>query len=262
MRKKIAFRIDDVSPYMDFVSFERTMNILFKYGCKPLLGIVPNNKDDNIKYGNNHCDDFWLLMADYEKKGCTLAMHGYEHLYQSVSRNLMTHKKNSEFAGLSYDLQKDKIKRGKSILENNGIYTDIFFAPAHTFDKTTLKCLKENGFNIVSDGRSHGIYCYKGIKHIPVRFYGFPKRIYKCTTIALHPCASGDEGYSTLCAFLEKHKECIVDYKELLQMPCGFLIFQKIDEAIYKFYERFLQKHIRKLKATIKRLIGRKNANK
>ena len=40
---KIAFRMDDITPDMDWKSFEAFEQLFERYGCYPLLGIVPDN---------------------------------------------------------------------------------------------------------------------------------------------------------------------------------------------------------------------------
>ena len=50
--------------------------------------------------------------------------------------------------------QKEKLLLGKAALENEGIYTDTFMAPGHSYDRNTLKALKTIGFEYVTDGRT------------------------------------------------------------------------------------------------------------
>ena len=40
---KIAFRMDDITPDMDWKSFEAFEQLFEHYGCYPLLGIVPDD---------------------------------------------------------------------------------------------------------------------------------------------------------------------------------------------------------------------------
>ena len=45
---KIAFRMDDITPDMDWKSFEAFEQLFERYGCYPLLGIVPDNLDPKL----------------------------------------------------------------------------------------------------------------------------------------------------------------------------------------------------------------------
>ena len=46
---KIAVRLDDITPDMDYEKFNRMKQILDTYQIKPLIGVVPFNKDSNLK---------------------------------------------------------------------------------------------------------------------------------------------------------------------------------------------------------------------
>ena len=81
-----------------------------------------------------------------------VAMHGLNHLYTTKKAGLFPIGGKSEFAGLSFEKQKKMIGEGKHLLKDRGIITDIFMAPSHSFDKNTLKALKDNGFTKITDG--------------------------------------------------------------------------------------------------------------
>ena len=46
---KIAVRLDDITPDMDWQRFYAFKALLDKYQVKPLIGIVPDNRDENLK---------------------------------------------------------------------------------------------------------------------------------------------------------------------------------------------------------------------
>ena len=46
---KIAVRLDDITPDMDWQRFYAFKTLLDKYQVKPLIGIVPDNRDENLK---------------------------------------------------------------------------------------------------------------------------------------------------------------------------------------------------------------------
>ena len=142
---KICYiRFDDICPTMDWKQFERAKELMDKYKLKPLIGVIPDNEDDDQKI-NNPKDDFWKFLKQLEDFGWTIALHGYKHVYDQKRQKIMCGYKHSEFAGNSFDNQNNKILQGKRILQENNIFTNVF-APAHSYDKTTLRALKENGF--------------------------------------------------------------------------------------------------------------------
>ena len=60
-------------------------------------------------------------LSDYlgwEQKGCQIAMHGYNHVYTTNNKGIVPLNDRSEFAGISYDKQAEKI-RDKCLLQVN-----------------------------------------------------------------------------------------------------------------------------------------------
>ena len=62
------------------------------------------------------------------------------------------------------------IARGKQILEEHGVHTDLFMAPAHSYDRNTLRALKENGFQALTDGFGEQPYLWQGLTFYPISF--------------------------------------------------------------------------------------------
>ena len=46
---KYLLRIDDVAPNMNWKIYFKVKKLFFKYNIKPILGIIPNNKDPELK---------------------------------------------------------------------------------------------------------------------------------------------------------------------------------------------------------------------
>lgn len=217
-----SFRIDDVVPGMDWKRFWDVLHMLEQYNVKPLLGVVPNNKDRSIEPCEPICD-FWDVIRNLQKDGYPIAMHGYEHLYVTKEAGIFPIKNDSEFAGLSYEKQYEKIKKGKKILEGYGICTDIFMAPSHSFDLCTLESLSACDFRFVTDGFSKQLIEY------PYGIYGIPvcnnirriKRLHKrwdAFSVVLHTNSITEsllQRYENIC------KSCvdsICSYSELLKL--------------------------------------------
>ena len=148
---KIAIRMDDITPDMDWGKFGRFKALLDAYHITPLIGVVPRNKDEKLSL-NPARDDFWDYVKSLRDRGWVIAMHGYKHCYTTKDPGLFPIGGKSEFAGLSFEKQDEMIRKAKRILRTNGIETDIFMAPSHSFDKNTLVALKKNGFNRITDG--------------------------------------------------------------------------------------------------------------
>lgn len=222
---KLTFRIDDVTPTMDWERFYVTLDMLSSYGIKPMLGVIPFCKDEKLlKYPENK--NFWNEIKKLSEEGYLIALHGYEHLYMTEKAGIFPVNSYSEFAGLSYEKQYEKIKEGKKILEDHGINTDVFMAPAHSFDENTCRALLDNGIHYVTDG--FGKHCYEryGVTFLPVvltwrMVYGLKNWEY--ATVVLHTNPMNDvllKRYEKLC---EKYKNYIFswDEQELLDIHIG-----------------------------------------
>lgn len=159
--------MDDITPDMDWEKFYRFKELLDEYGCKPLIGVVPDNRDKKIAVCEKK-EDFFSYVRELVSQGWTVAMHGYNHLYTTEDPGIFPIGHKSEFAGHSLMRQSDMIRKGKAILENNGINTDIFMAPSHSFDKNTLLALRSNGFHVITDGFGTGPFKSKGFVFYPI----------------------------------------------------------------------------------------------
>ncbi len=165
-------RLDDVAENQNWELMDKCEILFDKYNIKPILGIIPNNKDQELlNYPIKN--DFWNKVRNWKDKGWEIAMHGYSHNY-SVSTNkkdFFGYGGKSEFFGLSYDLQFEKIKKGLLKFKNEGLEIQTFFAPNHTYDTTTFKALHDNGIKYIIDGYGLFPYFEKNLVFFPQLFY-------------------------------------------------------------------------------------------
>lgn len=214
MTNVCTFRLDDITPDMDWDKFYRVKAIFDKYKVKPLIGVVPDNADPGLKRGEYH-EDFWEYIGSLEKNGWLVAQHGYRHVYETKNAGLLGLKQASEFAGLPYEVQYEKIRCGREILQKNGLNATIFMAPGHTYDRNTLKALKRLGFLCVTDGYANIPYHTKGLLFVPCRSSG-PKLLKGVDTICLHCNELDENAYRELENFLEKHGPQVIPFSEVL----------------------------------------------
>ncbi len=148
---KAAVRMDDITPEMDWEKFHAFQKILEEYGIAPLLGVVPDNRDANLIKDKPRAD-FWEYIKTLQDRGWMIAMHGCYHTYTSQNAGIFPLNCFSEFAGTPYEKQKKLLAAGVELLRQQGIVTNIFMPPAHSFDKNTLRALRELGFCYITDG--------------------------------------------------------------------------------------------------------------
>jgi len=198
MKAKYIIRLDDACPVMDAGKWERMERLLEKYAIKPIAAVVPHCEDPDLDKGG-HIDDFWGKVKSWEAKGWEIALHGYNHVYATKNPGLVPINEKSEFAGLSFEEQAEKIRSGYGIFSGNGIKPRIFIAPAHSFDKNTLKAIeKETDIRIISDGLSVRPYTFLGFKWIPQQLWKFRPMPFGLWTICLHPNTMEEKDFQRL----------------------------------------------------------------
>ena len=67
MQNIYLIRLDDACPTMDSERWTYMESLLDKYEIKPMVGIVPDNQDNNLKIEKKDCD-FWRKAQKWEKK--------------------------------------------------------------------------------------------------------------------------------------------------------------------------------------------------
>lgn len=219
---KAALRMDDITADMNWDNFRKLKELFDRYEVRPLLGIVPDNRDPNLRCGTAR-EDFWDYMKQLEREGWTLAQHGLLHCYTTGRGGLFPLNRFSEYAGVPFEEQKRMILEGRRLLQEKGIRTDIFMAPGHTYDRNTLRALRECGFTHVTDGFGKTPYRREGLVFLPIA----EKK---------SACFRGGEGYTTLVLhangmteaeidwyerMLAEHTENFVSYSRLLSLPAA-----------------------------------------
>ncbi|MDD3368252.1 MAG: DUF2334 domain-containing protein [Lachnospiraceae bacterium] len=216
---KLAIRLDDITADMDWDKFDRFKALLDTCQVCPLLGIVPQNEDPKLKKQPNR-DNFWELIKEWRKKGWVMAQHGFNHLYVTNKGGMFPLNNFSEYAGLPEQEQFQKLQAGQNILKEHGITTDIFMAPAHAFDRNTLKCLKKLGFHYVTDGFDKAPFQREGLTFLPISY----KRSQSIqpdrdgwTTLVFHVNEMKEEDFAYYEKLFAEHKNQLISYGKLME---------------------------------------------
>lgn len=260
MKRQILVRFDDICPTMDWNQWERATEILNRYNIKPLIGVIPDCQDEELQIDAPR-SDFWEYIKELQSKGYAIAMHGYQHKYDSTMRGIVNITPHSEFAGHTYENQFEKIREGKECLEKHGIYTDVFFAPAHSYDENTLKALSANGFRYMSDGKSKKPFIRENILCIPCRSSGCPVvrgSGYYTAVFHAHEWVRPDKayGYDELENLCSTYNREIVSFVEYIAQPKGTLFCQLLDEKFYLAFVYDVKPMLRPIVRWIRGLCG------
>ena len=227
---KIAIRLDDITPDMDWDRFLAFKAILDGCGIKPLIGVVPDNRDENLHRAKG-AGGFWGYIKELQENGWCVALHGYNHIYTTKKGGLFPLNRFSEFAGVPFDRQKEMLSKAAEIFEKNGIRTDIFMAPAHSYDRNTLKALKELGYCKMTDGFGSSPYRWQGMTFYPISFLlsRSLKKKTGVTTMVVHTNEIDDVGMERMRRLLSEQQNNLISYSDFLAMAsrkkgaCGHL---------------------------------------
>lgn len=224
---RITVRLDDITPDMDWERFLKFKALLDQYQVKPLIGVVPDNQDENLikrnqdKFKNANSLDFWEYVKQLREDGWVIAMHGHRHIYSTHKGGIFPLNNFSEFAGLSVVKQKEMLSEGRKILAEKGIETDIFMAPAHSYDNNTLKALKETGFKALTDGFGNKPYQWKGLTFYPVSFQlsSTLRKKSGYSTMVIHTGTTSDKELERYKEYFERTDIEWISYSEYLKQP-------------------------------------------
>ena len=243
MAVQYILRFDDITPCMDWDKFNIIEKSIINFGIKPIIGVVPENRDSKLKIGNKN-GRFWETIRNYQSLGWGIAQHGCYHQYTTNSGGILGLSNKSEFAGLDFDKQFQLINTGKQILNDEGIKVDLFMAPSHSFDITTINVLKKCNIKYITDGFGIYPYDYKGITVIPQLYASPLNHYFGIYTICLHTNTMNNEGLIDIVEFIKKNHKCIISYEEAVKLK---------DNSIFnKYLFRMILKIVRKLKKNLR----------
>ena len=232
---KILIRFDDIAENMNWHLMDRCEKLFDKYKIKPVLGVIPNNQDLELK-SYPRKENFWQIVKSWQLKGWEISMHGYNHLYhKDTNKNdYFKYGGKSEFFGDTLENQISKIRKGLEIFKKNGINIRCFFTN-HTYDKNTFEALKKLGIYEVIDGYGFKPYHEKGIKFIPQLFYKPILLPFGLQTTQIHLNYMDEKEFNKFQNLIEKNHKKIISYDEALNLLTDNLSNKLINKLLYFF---------------------------
>jgi len=170
---KYLLRFDDICPTMNWKVWSEIEMALTEQQLKPILAVVPDNQDPVLRVDEPR-EDFWERARQWQARGWTLALHGFQHRYSAVHAGVVTPKKKTEFAGFPALEQDWKLRCGVDIFERHRIKSRVWIAPSNSFDRTTVSLLPQFGIDVICDGFFRVPFIYqRKILWIPQQLHGF-----------------------------------------------------------------------------------------
>jgi len=219
-------RFDDICPTMNWTVWRRVETILLEQGIKPIIAVVPDNRDPKLQI-EDELAEFWgwvsrRTLAD----GWTVGLHGYQHLYCNEEAGLVGVHHGSEFAGLTRNEQDRKITAACAIFRRHGIAPDLWVAPGHSFDRTTVSALLASGITVVSDGFSFRPVTRFGSTWVPQQLWNFRTMPFGLWTVCLHVNSWSEADLAAFEANVRRFRGAIVSIEDVLGAPApqaGFI---------------------------------------
>ncbi len=215
----LLIRMDDITECMNWEDMDKCEKLFDKYQIKPLLGVIPMNRDPELlKFPKNV--NFWQRVTDWSNKGWEITMHGCNHLYtqKSDKKDIFNYGGNSEFYGLDYFSQLEKIKSGLSQFKDKNINIRSFFAPNHIYDENTLKALKENDIKIIIDGYGLFPFYKRDLLFIPQLFYKEIFLPFGIQSTQLHINYWSNKDFEKFENFIKRHHKKIVNLNYIISI--------------------------------------------
>lgn len=213
MSSKFLLRFDDICPTMNWPVWEKLEEVMNEEGIRPILSVIPDNRDSAL-YEAAPNDRFWDRVRGWQARGWSIGLHGFQHRYVTRNAGIVGLRKYSEFAGVSVDEQRNKLVKGLAIFKREGVIPECWVAPAHSFDKVTVKLLAELGVRTISDGLS--LFPYRdahNVVWVPQQLWKFRYVPFGLWTVCIH---SDDELYLDANYF----RQCIREYKgSIINLP-------------------------------------------
>jgi predicted deacetylase len=186
MNARFLIRFDDICPTSHWDRWQAIETVMIEEDVRPILSVIPDNQDRNL-YEAAPDPNFWDRVRNWQARGWTIGLHGYQHNYVSTDAGLLKLKNYSEFAGLPFDEQRDKLKKGTAIFAQQGVRPDVWVAPAHSFDANTVRALGDVGIRTISDGLS--VYPHRdsqGVFWVPQQLWRFRNVPFGVWTVCIH----------------------------------------------------------------------------
>lgn len=197
-------RFDDLCPTHNRERWQRFVPLLAEFCIKPILAIVPDNRDPELEVSPPD-PAFWDEMRALQTAGTAIGLHGYRHLCTSRGRSLIPLHRESEFAGIAEATQREWIAAGLRILREHGLKPTIWVAPRHGFDGATLRALQAEGIGAISDDFARRAFTRDGLLWIPQQLWSPELKPSGLWTICLHANTATDAQVEELRAFLRRH---------------------------------------------------------
>ncbi len=243
---RYLFRLDDACPWMDHARWAALEALFDRFHVKPIVGVVPCCADPDLKVAPED-PFFWDRARGWQSKGWSIGLHGYNHVFTGRNKGLVPLNDYTEFAGRPESEQREKIRGAWAALMGQGLTPQIWVAPAHTFDRTTLRCLQEETpIRVISDGLSSLPFRRWGMTWVPQQMWRTRTAPSGVWTICLHPNEMDQKALLAVEAFLRTNGPQVISVSKIGVVERNWSLADGVFEAAFRVL-RGLKQALRKI---------------
>ena|SRR2546426_977090 len=217
MGANYLLRFDDICPTMNWEVWREIEDVLVHADIRPILGVVPKNQDRELWFDEPRAD-FWPRVRSWQARGGTIGLHGFEHRYVTRESGLVGLNRRSEFAGVPAAEQEVKLRHAVDIFRSEQVRPEVWIAPAHSFDETTITILKGLDIGVISDGFYLSPHRDKnGMLWIPQQIWSFRARPFGLWTICYHHNSWTSADLADFKRGLSRYRPHITSFGEVMR---------------------------------------------
>jgi predicted deacetylase len=226
-------RFDDLCPTMSHHRWQRFLPLIEEFHLRPILAVIPENQDTELALSPSD-PEFWARMRAMEAAGATIALHGLHHYCASRGKSLLPLHLHTEFSGVPEETQQRWIREGLEILRGHGLNPKIFVAPRHGFDHATLRALRDEGIEVLSDGFARVPFIRGGVAWIPQQLWRPVEKNKGLWTICVHSNFANEAQVAQLHAFLIEHAAQFTSVERVLAelSPAELVLNERCRETL------------------------------
>ncbi|MER3472567.1 MAG: hypothetical protein C4335_00740 [Armatimonadota bacterium] len=217
MKARYLVRFDDICPTANWTIWKQVEQVLERHRVKPILAVVPDNRDPKLQVEPAR-PDFWEWLRAKQDEGWAIGLHGYQHLYATDRPGLLGVNRRSEFAGLPPDVQREKLQKALEIFRHHQVRPDVFVAPAHSFDTHTLAVLRDLGIRVISDGFWLAPRRWRDMIWVPQQMWQFRRMPFGVWTICYHHNRFSQRDIERLASDIARFAPAIISLNEAINM--------------------------------------------
>lgn len=233
---RLILRFDDICPTMNHSIWREISEFLLCEDIKPIIAVIPNNIDPKLVVDDID-ENFWSKIRYYQESGWTIALHGNNHSLSPCLGSEIFFAKLTEFTSLNLEEQDLKIKEGIRSFASNGVQTNMFVAPAHSFNKDTKLALQKNNIQYLSDGLYLYPFTEKAFNLIclPQQLWSFRRPAFGVWTICCHHNSWDDQKIQEFKNFVQKNKKYFGKAEEIsLRWPMFKHLINCVFHTVYR----------------------------